>query len=137
EELVSKAKDCGEEVVQVIYKAMENLLSNGATVAAEEIATANADRIFAATGNRVLELDSDGAVQARVYTFKDALRSVRTVESPRGGFLIGGSKRAVSTVRLDDSMEVLEYPMPPGGQVRGGVNSVAMTGDAIYATHSE
>ena len=34
-------------------------------------------------------------------------------------------------------VEVLEYPLPPGGQVRGGVNSVAMTGDSIYATHSE
>lgn len=137
EELVSKAKDCGEEVVQVIYKAMENLLSNGATVAAEEIATANADRIFAATGNKVLELDAEGAIQPKVYMFKDPLRSVRTVESPRGAFLVGGSKRGVSTVRLDDSMEVLDYPLPPGGQVRGGVNSVAMTGDAIYATHSE
>lgn len=137
EELVSKAKDCGEEVVQVIYKAMENLLSNGATVAAEEIATANADRIFAATGNRVLELDPEGAIMPRAYTFKDSLRSVRTVDSPRGPFLIGGAKRSVSTVRLDDSMEVLEYPLPPGGQVRGGVNSVAMTRDAIYATHSE
>jgi hypothetical protein len=137
EELVSKAKDCGEEVVQVIYKAMENLLSNGATVAAEEIATANADRIFAATGNRVLELDPEGVVQPRVYSFKEALRSVRTVESPRGPFLVGGSKRGVSTVRLDDTMEVLEYPLPAGGQIKGGVNSVAMTGDAIYATHSE
>jgi hypothetical protein len=137
EDLVSKAKDCGEEVVQVIYKAMENLLSNGATVAPEEIATANADRIFAATGNRVLELDPSGVVQPRVYSFKDALRSVRTVESPQGPFLVGGSKRGVSTVRLDDSMEVLEYPLPPLAQVRGGVNSIAMAGDAIYATHSE
>jgi hypothetical protein len=62
---------------------------------------------------------------------------VRTAESKHGAFLVGGSKRGVSTVRLDDSMEVLEYPLPPGGQVRGGVNSVAMTGDTIYATHSE
>lgn len=137
EELVSKAKDCGEEVVQVIYKAMENLLSNGATVGAEEIATANADRIFAATGNRVLEVDPEGGIQPRAYTFKEPLRSVRTVESTRGRFLVGGSKRSVSTVRLDDSLEVLEYPLPPGGQVRGGVNSVAVSGDAIYATHSE
>jgi len=137
EELVSKAKDCGEEVVGVIYKAMENLLSNGATVAAEEIATSNADRIFAATGNRVLELDPSGTVQPRVYSFKEALRSVRTMESPRGPFLVGGSKRGVSTVRLDDTMEVLEYPLPSAAQVRGGVNSIAMAGDAIYATHSE
>ena len=137
EELVSKAKDCGEEVVQVIYKAMENLLSNGASVSPEEIATANADRIFAATGNRVLELDPSGSVQPRVYTFKESLRSVRTMESPRGPFLVGGSKRGVSTVRLDDSMEVLEYPLPPTGQVRGGVNSIVMAGAAIYATHSE
>jgi len=137
EELVSKAKDCGEEVVQVIYKAMETLLSNGASISQEEIRTSTAERIYAATGNKVLELDADGGLQSRVYTFKDALRSVRSVESPRGDFLIGGSKRGVSTVRLDDTMEVLDYPLPPGGHVRGGVNSVAFAGDAIYATHSE
>ena len=136
-ELVSKAKDCGEEVVQVIYKAMETLLSHGASVAPEEIATANADRIYAATGNRVLELDPEGSVQPRAYTFKEPLRSVRTVEGAQGSFLVGGSKHAVSTVRLDDSMEVLEYPLPPGGQVRGGVNSIVMAGDALFATHSE
>jgi hypothetical protein len=137
EELVSKAKDCGEEVVQVIYKAMETLLSNGASIAPDEVKTSTADRIYAATGNKVLELDADGGLQSRVYTFKDPLRSVRSLESSRGPFLVGGSKRGVSTVRLDDTMEVLEYPLPPGGPVRGGVNSIAMTGDAIYATHSE
>ncbi|HVR87686.1 MAG TPA: hypothetical protein VMU54_25390, partial [Planctomycetota bacterium] len=137
QELVSKAKDCGEEVVQVIYKAMETLLSNGASIAPEEITTSNVERIYAATGNKVLELDPDGGLQSRVYTFKDPLRSVRSVESPRGAFLVGGSKRGVSSVRLDDTLEVLDYPLPPGGSVRGGVNSIAMTGDAIYATHSE
>jgi hypothetical protein len=137
EELVSKAKDCGEEVVQVIYKAMETLLSNGASIAPEEITTANVERIYAATGNKVFELDPEGGLQSRVYTFKDPLRSVRSVDSPRGPFLVGGSKRGVSTVRLDDTLEVLDYPLPPGGPIRGGVNSVAMTGDAIYATHSE
>src|SRR5262249_25006635 len=104
EELVSKAKDCGEEVVQVIYKAMETLLSNGASSAPEEIRTANVERIYAATGNKVLELDAEGGLQSRVYTFKDPLRSVRCADSPRGPFLVGGSKRGVSTLRLDDSM---------------------------------
>ena len=137
EELVSKAKDCGEEVVQVIYKAMENLLSNGASVAPDEVSAATVDRIYAASGSKVFELDADGGLQSRPYAFKDPLRSVRSVESPLGAFLVGGSKRGVSTVRLDDSREVLEYPLPPVGQVRGGVNSVAMTSNSIYATHSE
>jgi len=137
EELVSKAKDCGEEVVQVIYKAMETLLSNGATISPEEIRTTNVERIYAATGSKVFELDPEGGLNSRVYTFKDPLRSVRSAESATGSFLVGGSKRGVSTVRLDDTMEVLEYPLPPGGPVRGGVNSIALAGDAIYATHSE
>lgn len=137
EELVSKAKDCGEEVVQVIYQAMENLLSNGASISPEEITTANVERIYAATGNKVFELDPDGGLNSRVFTFKDPLRSVRSVDSPRGPYLVGGSKRGVSTVRLDAAMEVLDYPLPPVGAVRGGVNSIAMSGDAIFATHSE
>ncbi len=137
EELVSRAKDCGEEVVQVIYKAMETLLSNGASVAPEEIEPANAERIFAATGNRVLELDPAGAEPPRVHAFREPLRSVRTEETPRGTFLLGGSKRGVSVATLGGDGGVREYPLPGGRHVRGGVNSIAMDGERVYATHSE
>jgi hypothetical protein len=137
EELVSKAKDCGEEVVQVIYKAMESLLSTGASVAADEVASAQADRVFAAAGARVLELDPEGAQPPRVHTFRDSLRSVRTVETARGALLVGGSKRYLAALRLEGDGSVVEYPLPSGRVVKGGVNSIAADADHLYATHSE
>ncbi len=137
EELISRAEGCGEEVVQVITKAMENLLSTGASVSADEVETLRAERIFAAAGAKVLELDPAGDAKPRVYAFKDALRSVRYVETPKGDFLVGGAKRCVYAVAFTNEMQVLEYPLPEGRAVKGGVNSVALSGDALFATHSE
>jgi hypothetical protein len=137
EELLSKAKDCGEEVVQVIYKAMENLLSTGASVSADEVESLCGERIFAAAGPKVLELDPEGKEQPRIYSFKDPLRSVRYVETPKGDFLVGGSRHCVYAVAFTEEMQVLEYPLPAGRSAKGGVNSVALSGDSLFATHSE
>ncbi len=137
EELVSKAKDCGEEVVQVIYKAMETLLSTGASVAADEIESSTADRIFLAAGSRVLEIDPAEAEQPLAHAFPEPLRSVRHARTSRGEFLLGGSKRAVSCLSLGGGGELAEYPLPDHRSVRGGVNSIALDGEHLYATHSE
>ena len=137
EELVSKAKDCGEEVVQVIYKAMENLLSTGASVSADEVRSEQAVRIFAAAGAKVIELDPEGAEPPKVHAFRDPLRSVRTVETPKGAFLVGGSKRYLAAVLLGGNGELVEYPLPSGRAVKGGVNSIAADAEHLYATHSE
>lgn len=136
EDLLAKARDCGEEVVQVIYKAMETLLAAGASVDPEEVEACRAERVFLAAGRRVLELDPAGDEPPRVHDFREPLRSVRTVETPRGEFLVGGSRQHVAARALDGG-DVLEYPLPNGRAVRGGINAVAIDGDALFATHSE
>ena len=137
QELISKAEDCGEEVVQVIYKAMENLLSHGSSVASAELETESADRIFIAAGKKVLEVDPSTDDRPRVHKFPDPLRSVRFVETPDGPFLMGGAKKSVATVSLGNAPEVRTYPLPGGRSVRGGVNAIAFFEDTLYATHSE
>ncbi len=137
QELLSKATDCGEEVVAAIYNAMENLLSTGASVAPDEMETDRAERIFIAAGAKVFELDPDAAGPARVHAFRDSLRSVRSVESPRGPLLLGGGKRGISSISLGENSETLDYPLPEGRAVKGGVNSIAASGASIFATHSE
>lgn len=137
EELVSKAEDCGEEVVQVIYKAMENLLSTGASVSPDEIENVTAGRVFAAAGSRVLEIDPAGKESPVVHAFPESLRSIRCVDTPRGRFLLGGTKRGVAVLRLDGKEEVLRFPLPDADKIRGGVNSIALSGDHLFATHSE
>ncbi|HLF95303.1 MAG TPA: hypothetical protein VJB14_17685 [Planctomycetota bacterium] len=137
QELLTKATDCGEEVVGAIYKAMENLLSTGASVAPDEMETDRAERIFLATGAKVLEIDPAAVEPPRVHAFRDPLRSVRYLDGPGGGLLIGGGKRSISTVSLGDRPETLDYPLPEGRAVKGGVNSIASSGPSLFATHSE
>ena len=73
----------------------------------------------------------------RVHAFRDPLRSVRYLDGPGGGLLIGGGKRSISTVSLGDRPETLDYPLPEGRAVKGGVNSIASSGPSLFATHSE
>ncbi|HXX92695.1 MAG TPA: hypothetical protein VEN81_03620, partial [Planctomycetota bacterium] len=137
QELLSKATDCGEEVVAAIYKAMENLLSTGASVAPDELETDRAERIFIAAGARVFELEPDGSQAARIHTFPDALRSVRHLDRPGRTLLLGGGKHGISTLAIDGPGERLDYPLPSGRTVKGGVNSIAACGTSLFATHSE
>ena len=133
EELISRTKDCGEEVVQVIYKAMESLLSTGASIASDEIETDHAERIFVAAGNKVLELDPETSEPPRVHVFPDPLRSVRLGANR----LLGGGKTGIAAIPLEEGGEVLRFPLPEGRSVRGGVNAIASDANWLYATHSE
>ena len=138
EDLLSKANDCGEEVVQMIYRAMDGLLSSGASVAADEIPAARADRIFAAAGSKVFEIDPASADEPKVHLFPEALRSVRAEESPDGVLILGGSRHGVRALRLGErTPEFQNYPLPDGKTVKGGINSIAVSRNTLFATHSE
>ena len=137
QDLLSKAEDCGEEVVGMVYRAMEGLLSNGASVAPEDVPAARADRLFAAAGSTVFEFDPARDGEPRIHAFPEPLRSIRDAETPDGALLLGGTKRGVSTLLLGERLEILDYPLPAGRSVKGGVNSIALLGNDLYATHSE
>ncbi len=138
EDLLSKASDCGEEVVNMIYRAMEGLLSTGANVAPEELAAQRADRIFAAAGTQVFEIDPASPDEPKIHVFPEALRSVRVAETPDGALILGGSKQGIRAMRLGEKTpELLPYPLPGGRSVKGGVNSIALDRQRLYATHSE
>ncbi len=137
EDLVSKAQGCGEEVVRVIYRAMENLLQGGASVAPDEVESSRADRVYAAAGSKVLALDPSGAEPPRIFAFRAPLRSIRGVETPEGPLLLAGAKDRVAAMRPGAEEEIVEYPLPNGRSVRGGINSIAAAADCIFATHSE
>jgi hypothetical protein len=137
QELLSKASDCGEEVVGAIYKAMESLLSTGASMAPDELDSDRAERLFIASGSKVFELDPRDDSPPRVHAFRDPLRSVRLVEGPSGPLLLGGGKRGISTLPLGGSPAPEDFPLPDGRAVKGGVNSIASSGTSLFATHSE
>jgi hypothetical protein len=138
DDLLSKASDCGEEVVQMIYRAMEGLLSTGAAVAPEDVPASRADRIFAAAGSKVFEIDPASADEPRIHAFPEALRSVRAAETPDGVLILGGSRQGVRTLLLGDPKpDILSYPLPNGRTIKGGINSMAVDGKRLLATHSE
>ena len=137
EDLLSKASDCGEEVVHMIYRAMEGLLSTGASVAPEEVPASRADRIFAAAGPKVIEIDPARPDEPRTHVFPESLRSIRDGDSPDGVLLLGGTKRGVLALLTGTNDPALDFPLPSGRTVKGGVNSIALRRATLYATHSE
>lgn len=138
EDLLSKANDFGEDVVKMIYKAMEGLLSSGASVSPDEVPVSRADRIFAAAGARVYEIDPASAGEPKAHAFPEPLRSVRAAETPDGVLILGGTRQGVRALRLgESSAEPLWFPLPNGRAVKGGINSIALDRDRLLATHSE
>lgn len=137
EDLLSKAGDCGEEVVQSIYRALEGLLSNGANVAPDEVDGARAERVFAAAGAKVFEIRPGDSGRPRVLNFPDALRSIRAHETPQGPVLLGGSKIGVALLSPDRDDPPRLYPLSDARPVKGGINAIAMDERWIWATHSE
>ncbi len=66
------------------------------------------------------------------------LRSVQTATDPDGEhLLLAGAARGVYELGADSSAAATAYPTAAPDNVRGGVNSVALCGEALYATHSE
>jgi hypothetical protein len=106
-------------------------------VAPEDVPAATADRVFAAAGATVFEFDPAREGEPRVHVFPEALRSVRDAETGDGVLLLGGTKRGVSSLLLGERLEILDYPLPGGRAVKGGVNSIAVRGSELWATHSE
>jgi hypothetical protein len=135
EDLLAKARDCGDEVVQSIYRALEGLLSNGASVEPDEVPPLRAERIYAAAGSRVFEIDPASDAKPRVFEFPEALRSIRAFPAPGGPILAGGSKQSVALWSPGGGLR--RYPLPEGRAVKGGINSVAFDGRRLWATHSE
>ncbi len=137
DDLVSKARDCGEEAVQAIYKAMENLLRTGASVEPDEVESSLAGRLYAAAGSKVLEIDPAGSAPRGILDFRSPLRSVRLADTPSGPLILCGAKAHVAAAAPGGGGGIMEFPLPDGRNVRGGINSIAAAGEHIYATHSE
>ena len=67
-----------------------------------------------------------------------SLRSVQTATDPDGEhLLLAGASRGVYELGADSSAAATTYTTAAPDQVRGGVNSVALAGETLYATHSE
>ncbi|MBI2931561.1 MAG: hypothetical protein HYY16_07900 [Planctomycetes bacterium] len=136
--LAAKVRELGDDLGELVYKAMEGLLPGGGpSVDPADFAPESTDSIYVALGNKVLIIDpSRPEDKPREFQFKDPLRSVRCIDTADGPVLLVGSKRAVHAVQLKDS-QCVEYPLPEDRQPRGGVNAVTAYGDHVYATHSE
>jgi hypothetical protein len=133
EDLLSKARDCGEDVVESIYRALEGLLSHGASVTPDEVPPQRAQRVYAAAGAKVFEFDPAEDAPPRVLSFPEPLRSIRA----EGPLLLGGSKHGVALLDPAGEAAPLRYPLDAGRDLKGGVNAVAMDERFIWATHSE
>lgn len=124
-----------EAALNQLMGAMQSMLA-GQIVPAEDILTETAERIYVAIGSRVVEIDAHEPFEARDYDAGEPLRSLRSVRLGDRELLILGGRRACVVLDLagDDRRT---YPLPDGKVPRGGINSVAVYGNTLYATHSE
>lgn len=126
-----------EGAARAVHSAMKELRPGEFTLEPEEVGSSRADRLYAAAGSRVLEIDPSGVEPPRVHDFSIPLRSVRWAETPQGGLLLGGGRDRVAAILPGGAKERLEYPLPAGRGPRGGINAIACTAGFLYATHSE
>lgn len=98
--------------------------------------------VFAVTGKEVVELEAKGfgpktKTNTR-HSFADQdlgyLRCVRYASE--GGLLLAGAQDGVYVKDLKTG-DVRSFPYPHRGKGRGGVNSIALYGSDLFATHSE
>ena len=133
-ELAQRLASGGNDLSELLFKTLENMLASTSGVSSEEIAVETAGRVFCAVGTKILEIDpKEPDARPREFAFKDPIRSVRG----HGGSLYVGCKRSVHILTLGRDLDCLEYPFPGDKRPRGGVNAVAVSDGWIYATHSE
>lgn len=115
--------------------------AGGLDAAAAEAAT---HRVLAAAGGAIVGFDPerpDGTGPVEMWPCRQAglgaLRSVRTVTIDGGEFLIGGAQGGCYLVPTQGQAGVRPLAFPDGALTRGGVNSVAVAGTQLVATHSE
>lgn len=124
-----------EHALNQLMGAMQSMLA-GQVVPVEDILTETADKIYVAVGSRIVEIDSHEPFDARDYDAGEPLRSLRSVRLGDHDLLILGGRRACVILDIA-SGERKTYPLPDTKVPRGGINSVAIYGNTLYATHSE
>ncbi|MCZ6691515.1 MAG: hypothetical protein O7H41_18145 [Planctomycetota bacterium] len=101
-----------------------------------------AKTLYAVGGKEVMELDAqDFGPRARpkaTHDFSEGdLGYLRSVRFDQGkGLLLVGAQDGVY-VKDSKTGDVREFPFPNRGKGRGGVNSIALYGSDLFATHSE
>lgn len=100
------------------------------------------DRIIVGSGDELLSFEpgSSDTPKDRITVAGDIgpIRSVQTYLDANGAQrLCIGASVGVYELAADLGGEMISYRADEVGEVRGGVNSVAIAGDQLYATHSE
>ncbi|MHC5022149.1 MAG: hypothetical protein ACYTGX_19010, partial [Planctomycetota bacterium] len=111
---------------------------------ASSAADAATHRVLAAAGGSILAFDPerpDGAGPAEEWPCRQAglgaLRSVRAVTIEGAEFILGGAQGGCYLVPAAGPAGVRPLAFPDGALTRGGVNSAAIAGSHLLATHSE
>ena len=127
----------GEEVVELMHRTLVNL-TGGPGAVPEPVPVEVADRIFLATGNKVVEIAPDRLSDTpREFVFPAPLRSVRTSASRFGEVILGGGKTSIMLRTAEADAAYLDFPLPAVDRPRGGFNSMCIAGRWMFATHSE
>lgn len=148
EELLDKLRSLAEEAPDVDLADLARTFSESErgevyeALFAASTRTRSTQWIVVAAGTELLFYDPvSGEGPLRTIALGGEVGPVRSVQfarDPDGTLrLLAGAARGVYAVAAQADTAPMVYPIDQPGELRGGVNSVALSGDAVLASHSE
>ncbi|OHB72278.1 MAG: hypothetical protein A2W23_07010 [Planctomycetes bacterium RBG_16_43_13] len=140
-EISFTSSEYSKEVTDAIHR--ENIksflgnVSQNAAIDSDHIPIEKAEEILLAAGNKVIVIDPRSGKDIRQYDFKEQLRSVRIQDTEDGNIILAGGKSSVYLMNRDKNNKPLAFHLPKDKYPKGGINSMALHKDCLYATHSE
>lgn len=143
-EMQARLSDVDDEILGVLLRALSAGMPGGATFPAEGIPATKSVQVFVVAGLTVMAFDPAHPEKRGEYRFAEPLRSVRLQEKGTNGAangtpsrVLAGGKATCFVMEWEGKQAVTEYPLPKGKRPRGGINSAAVWGEELFATHSE
>lgn len=142
-EMQERLSDVDDDLLGVLLRALTTGMDGGSAHLGDGMPATKSAQIYVVAGLTVMAFDPGHPEKRGEYKFAEPLRSVRLEEAPAGKSndgrptrLLAGGK-ATCFVMDGESKAITEYPLPRGKRPRGGINSAAVWGDELFATHSE
>ncbi len=143
-EMQERLSDVDDDVLGVLLRALTAGMPAAPGFQGNGIPETKSVQLFVVAGLTVMGFDPAQPDRKEEHRFAEPLRSVRVQEvadpEAAGGVrarILAGGKATLFVMDWDGKRVVREYPLPKGKRPRGGINSAAVWGEELFATHSE
>ncbi len=143
-EMQERLSDVDDDMLAVLLRALTAGMAapaGGPGMALDGIPATRSVQVFVVAGLTVLTFEPQHPERRGEFRFAEPLRSVR-LQGEGGGKeptarILAGGKATCFVLDWGGTNQIREYPLPKGKRPRGGINSAAVWGEELFATHSE